>query len=128
MFDLGVRRVGAREGISLPKETMAHLFEQWVGLELRRLLRSRFSLAQVKFWRDHAGPEVDWVIENQQQYLPIEVKWTDSPKLADARHLIKFMQEYNAPKGFIVCRSPDVLYLTDQIMAIPWQQLEQLLP
>lgn len=127
IFDCGVRRIGAKEGTSLPREKMSQLFEQWVGLELRRMLRAKLSLAEVKFWRDHAGPEVDWVIEDQNQYLPIEVKWTDTPKLADAKHLIKFMQEYNAPKGFIICRTPEPLYLTNQIMAVPWHQLEQIL-
>lgn len=30
-------------------------------------------------WRDPAGPEVDWIIENENGYIPIEVKWTDTP-------------------------------------------------
>ncbi|MFA5879593.1 MAG: AAA family ATPase [Candidatus Margulisiibacteriota bacterium] len=127
VFDLGIRRIGAKEGIALPREKMAQLFEQWVGLELRRLLRAKSSLAQVKFWRDHSGPEVDWVIEYQNQYLPIEVKWTNAPKLADAKHLIKFMEEYNAPKGWIICRTPEPLYITDKITAIPWQQIRDIL-
>ena len=33
-FDLGVRRVAAKEGTKLPRDTMGKIFEQFIGLEL----------------------------------------------------------------------------------------------
>jgi predicted AAA+ superfamily ATPase len=84
IFDLGVRRVCAREGTRLPKAHMAHLFEQWVGLELIRAARAASSRYRLMFWRVHQGPEVDWVLVGEGRHIPVEVKWTDTPKRKDA--------------------------------------------
>lgn len=126
-YDLGVRRVAAREGRQLPREYLGHLFEQWVGLELirqTRLLRKRY---RIKYWSDPNGPEADWVIDQGMDvYIPIEVKWTDAPRIEDARHLHLFLQEYpKATKGFVICNTPHALQLSEQVVALPWQQLEK---
>ncbi len=124
LFDLGVRRVGAGEGTRLSQRKMAEIFEQWVGLELRRLTRTAGHATSVHFWRAHDGPEVDWVLQLPDRYIPIEVKWTDTPKLNDARHLSLFMKEYpNTPRAYIICRAPKPLLLSENIMALPWQEL-----
>lgn len=126
-FDLGVRRLAAEEGHQLPEEYMGHLFEQWVGLELRKELSLRSPLAKVTFWRDHNGPEIDWLIQDQDQLTPIEVKWTSTPSLRDAKHLELFLQEYsNAKEGFIICNTPKTLKLSSKITALPWQKLQSL--
>ena len=127
-FDLGVRRVAAHEGKQLPKETMGHLFEQFVGLELLRMGRSQTPVQRVKFWRDPNGPEVDWVVESDQQLTPVEVKWTDTPTPNDARHVHTFLNEYpQAQRGFIVCRIPRPMQISKQVMALPWQELASVL-
>jgi predicted AAA+ superfamily ATPase len=124
IFDMGIRRVGAMEGLSLPKETLGKLFEQWVGLTLRHMSRDTKD-TRISFWRDHAGPEVDWVILQPKRYVPIEVKWTETPTLADARHLHHFLDLYpdEASKGYIVCRTPFAMALSNRVTAIPWQTL-----
>jgi predicted AAA+ superfamily ATPase len=125
MFDLGIRRVGAMEGRALPKEILGRLFEQWVGLTLRQLSRSIVS-TQISFWRDHAGPEVDWVIVQPGRYIPVEVKWTSTPTLQDAKHLTTFMKEYpEATHAYILCRTPFEMALSDRITALPWQAIGQ---
>ena len=55
---------------------MGGLFEQWVGLELVHMLRIYPERSQVMFWRDADGLEVDWIVERNDKYIPIEVKWT----------------------------------------------------
>lgn len=122
-FDLGVRRLAAREGTRLPRERMGELFEQFVGLEAVRFCRAHLATGRVRFWRDPDGPEVDWVVENEGQLLPIEVKLTDTPTLRDARHLAVFLEEYRAERGVVVCTVPRSVRLNDDITAIPWQQL-----
>jgi len=127
-FDLGVRRVAAREGTSLPRDAMGHLFEHFVGLELIRLARLAVDRTRIRFWRDPAGPEVDWVIERENTLTPLEVKWTDSPSVSDAKHLQIFLDEYKtAEKAWIVCQTPRKIKLSDRITAIPWQSLPELL-
>lgn len=125
-FDLGVRREAAREGTELPRETMAHLFEQWIGLELVRIARLRDSHARIRFWRDPSGPEVDWVVERNGVFVPVEVKWTDIPSLADAKNVEVFLREYETAKmGYVVCRATRSAKLSDRVTAIPWQEIEK---
>ena len=123
-FDLGVRRLAAREGRNPPLETMGHLFEQFVGLELLRGARGTNAQHRLRFWRDPDGPEVDWVLDTADGYTPVEVKWTDKPSPNDARHLHVFLREYTqAMTGYVVCRTPRTVQLSPQVQAIPWQEL-----
>ena len=126
-FDLGVRRLAAGEGLAPTPKHLGHLFEQFVGLECVRLCHLHQGRAKVRYWRDLNGPEVDWVIKFADHYIPIEVKWTDAPKVKDAHHLTLFLNEYEqAKKGYIVCQTPNRMQLTDQVDAIPWQDLPSL--
>lgn len=127
-FDMGVRRLAAREGTKLSYETMGRLFEQFVGLELLRRAHGKNQTARIRFWRDPDGPEVDWVIDEEGAYTPIEVKWTEKPSLSDIRHLDVFLSEYKSAKtGYLVCRVPREVKLSDRVSAISWQSLGQLI-
>jgi len=125
-FDLGVRRACAGDGIGMPRKLMANLFEHYVGNELvyRGLLD--YPSARVRYWRDTAGPEVDYILELNGKYIPIEVKWSDAPNAHDTRHLKKFMEEYpqKAEKGYIVCQTPHRYKINNDILALPWQELD----
>lgn len=123
LFDLGLRRSCAHEGTQLPESYLGHLFEQWVGLELIRLARLQGPQWQIQHWRDNNGAEVDWIIVHNKKIIPVEVKWTDGPTTKDARHLKTFLQEYNIPKGYIICRTPRPLQISDAILALPWQSI-----
>jgi predicted AAA+ superfamily ATPase len=104
------------------------LFEQFVGAELSRYLRIDTSNARLKYWRDHNGPEIDYVIDMHKHYLPIEVKWTEQPSTNDCRHLQQFMSEYDCSEfGYVVCRTPRERKLSDRIIALPWQSLPKIL-
>ena len=121
-FDLGVRRLCAHEGVSLPKEYLGRLFEQLIGLELIRCSRLFSPQIDILFWRDSQGPEVDWVIRKQNLYIPIEVKWSSHVTLSDAKYLQSFLSEYeNTQNGYIICRVERKIKLADRIYAIPWQ-------
>lgn len=123
-FDLGVRRVCANEGLQLPDSIMGNLFEQFIGMELQRMIRLHNPALQLKYWRDHAGPEIDYVVDLQGRYCPIEVKWTELPKENHCRHLLTFMDEYATTEyGYVICRAPKKMLLHKKILAIPWQEL-----
>lgn len=128
IYDLGVRRIAAGEGPDIPSKYMGDLFEQWVGLELLRLLRMKPKKSSLYYWRDQSGAEVDWVLEAESKYTPIEVKWTKDPSFRDARHLQTFIKEYpNCSKGFVVCRIPRRQKLSEDITAVPWTELNSIL-
>lgn len=124
LYDLGVRRLAAREGTSFPEKYMGSLFEQWVGLELLHMLRQYPERSQLMFWRDADGVEVDWIVERHNEYIPIKVKWTENPHPGDAKHIKTFLNEYsNAKIGYVVSRVHRKQKLADRIFAIPWQDL-----
>ncbi len=122
-FDLGVRNAAAE----MPLEAAAvrahpgPLFEQWVGVELWKRLQY-LGAGKLQYLRTKGGAEVDYVIARAGRLVPIEVKWTEHPSLADARHLSGFLSEHrsNAPRGYIVCRCTEPLALDERITAIPW--------
>ena len=127
-FDLGVRRVCANEGTRLPDKMLGHLFEQFIGMELQRYLRLYNPASTLKYWRDHGGPEVDYVIDLQGTYCPIEVKWAEMPKENHCKHLLTFMNEYPTTEhGYLVCRTSRKMLLHNKILAIPWQELFQII-
>jgi len=106
---------------------MGHLFEQYIGLELIRLARMSPAVTSIKFWRDPGGPEVDWIIEQNHSYVPIEVKWTKTPSLKDTKGLNIFLKEYRSKTGYIVCQTPRKVKLSDNIYAIPWESIHSLI-
>ena len=123
-FDLGVRRFCALEGKPLSLESQGQLLEQLIGLELFRFKHLHKDMMNIYFWRDNSGVEVDYVIEKNNQLIPIEVKLTKYPTLKDARHLITFLEEYTqASHAYIVCDCPMPSRISDTITAIPWGQL-----
>ncbi len=126
-FDLGVRRVAAREGTKLSRDTMGKIFEQFVGLELLRCVHANHSTARIRFWRDPDGPEVDWVIDKNGAYIPVGVKWTENPATSDIRYLEVFLSEYSsAETGYLVCQIPRKAKLSDRVFALPWQSIDEL--
>ena len=124
IYDLGVRRLAAGEGKDIPDKYMGDLFEQWVGLELIRQMRTFPTKSSLMFWRDQSGPEVDWIIDWKSQYIPVEVKYTENPRIEHARHVQTFIDEYsNCHHGYVICRAPRAQKLAPSITALPWKEL-----
>ena len=128
VFDLGIRRLAAKEGIQTSEEILGRLFEQYIGLELKKLARQSDDIIRIKFWKDTSGAEIDWIIEKTDSVLPIEVKWTSSPKISDAKHLQALMNEMPQIKqSAIICRVERPIKLSDKVTAYPWTHLPKLL-
>lgn len=124
-FDLGVRRVAAAEGRATNPRQLGELFEQFVGLELINIIHSGPYFYKLNYWRDSAGPEVDYVLDTRDEKIPIEVKYKNMPTVQDAKHLFKFIEEYQAKKGYVVCTTPKrfIIHKDPTIIALPWQEL-----
>jgi hypothetical protein len=77
---------------------------------------------RLTYLRTKSGAEIDFIVDLGKRLLPIEVKWTDTPNLTDARHPLAFLDEQHthAPHGYIVCRCPRPLRLHERITALPW--------
>lgn len=129
-FDLGVRRISSGEGTKLPDRLLGELFEQFIGLQLKTLLDLNYPNARLRYWKDVTGPEVDYVIEIDKKFIPLEIKWSDNVTSKAAKHLYKFLDEYkDCEQAFIICRA-DKKYNIDKeknITVLPWQDLREVL-
>lgn len=126
-FDNGVRNAAAhlRLDSDLLKTQKGLLFENWVGQELIHRCLYAGRTYRLSFWRTAHGAEVDYVLETPDEVIPIEVKASESPSEADARHVKLFLTTYpdRARRGYVVCRCSAPRRLTESIEAIPWSYL-----
>jgi predicted AAA+ superfamily ATPase len=83
---------------------------------------ARVARAELGYWRTTLGEEVDLVIEAGGKLLPIEVKATASPRIADCAHLRTFRSEYGsqARAGLLLHTGQSVEWLTADVLAAPW--------
>ncbi len=77
---------------------------------------------QVLHWRTASGQEVDFVVEDRDRLLPIEIKATSRPMARDARHLAAFRDEYgDAVAGCLLLHAGDGTFrMGEGIVAAPW--------
>ncbi len=126
-YDNGVRNAAAHYHFSadLLKSQMGQLLENWVGQELIHRCLFAGRAYRLSFWRTAHGAEVDYVLETPNETIPIEVKATGSPSLADASHLKLFLETYpeRARRGYIICRCETPRRLAGNIEAVPWRNL-----
>jgi len=99
----------------------AHL-ENLVLHDLVAWRDARVDRVELAYWRTTIGEEVDFVIEAGGKLLPIEVKATAKPRLADCAHLRTFRQEYGrkARAGLLLHTGRTVEWLTPDVLAVPW--------
>jgi len=99
----------------------AHL-ENLVLHDLLAWRDARIGQAEIFYWRTTIGEEVDFVIEQGERLLPIEVKASDRPRIRDARHLSSFLAEYGgrARSGLILHAGKTLEWLAPNVLAAPW--------
>ena len=83
---------------------------------------ARLERAELYYWRTTTGEEVDFVVESAGQLLPMEVKSTTRPRLADAAGLRSFRAEYGkrARRGLLLHNGDMLEWLTPDVLAAPW--------
>ena len=82
----------------------------------------RVPRPEVLFWRTSKGIEVDLVIETRGALVPVEVKSRQTLRVSDARHLRTFLRDYDdqSPAGVMVYAGRETYWLTDRVLAVPW--------
>ncbi|MGE3772436.1 MAG: ATP-binding protein [Gammaproteobacteria bacterium] len=104
-----------------PEPGGAHL-ENLVLNDLLAWRDARLEHTEITYWRTAAGEEVDFVIESGSSLLPIEVKASTRPRLADVRHLLSFRAEYGrkARAALLLHGGSTFEWLADGVLAAPW--------
>ena len=82
----------------------------------------RVDRADVFYWRTAAGEEVDLVVEVAGRLLPIEVKATARPRLADTVSLRSFRAEYGkrSRAALLLHTGTTLEWLASDVLATPW--------
>ncbi|MFQ3548595.1 MAG: ATP-binding protein [Armatimonadota bacterium] len=101
------------------------IMETAVITEIYKTYFNRGIQPQIYFWRTSKGQEVDIVLENQGELIPIEVKQTATPKTTLIGGLKIFMSDYKhkTKKGWLVHLGKNTLPLSPNITAIPYTKL-----
>lgn len=99
----------------------AHL-ENLVLTDLLAWRDSQVPRPEILYWRTAQGEEVDFVIEWKGKVLPIEVKSTAQPRLADARGLQAFRAEYPdlTRAGLLLHTGTETGWIANGVLAVPW--------
>lgn len=98
------------------------LFENLLLQDLLCWRDARIERVELSYWRTAIGEEVDFVIEAGEKLLPIEVKATARPRLADVKHLRTFRAEYGsmARAGLLLHTGSTIEWLAPDVLAVPW--------
>jgi predicted AAA+ superfamily ATPase len=72
-------------------------------------------------WRLGSGQEVDFILEENGQLLPLEIKAANTVGADDARHLVTFRERHpNTPRGVLLSNDPQIRVIRPGILACPW--------
>ncbi len=71
------------------------------------------------FWRTAQGDEVDLLIDHGRRQAPFEVKLHSSPRMDDARGLVKCMETLHFPHGYLVYPGRERYSLGRGVTALP---------
>jgi predicted AAA+ superfamily ATPase len=75
----------------------------------------------VYHWRLAGGQEVDFILQENQQLVAIEIKATTDANKRDARHLYTFLDRYpNTVRGVLLTCDPEIKQLNGNLIAAPW--------
>jgi predicted AAA+ superfamily ATPase len=86
---------------SIALAVMGYRKEFLVGRLMGQFVESAF--AKPYFWRDKQKNEVDAVL-TENGLVPIEVKYRNSISQSDLKGIIKFMEKYESPKGYVATK------------------------
>lgn len=72
-------------------------------------------------WRLSSGQEVDFILEQNGELLPVEIKPSNNVGVGDARHLATFRERHaHTPRGVLVSCDPTIRMLKPGLVACPW--------
>lgn len=80
-----------------------------------------YFTAQLHYWRDHKGVEVDLVIDRGTTLLPVEIKSARTWTPAFAEHLIRFMGWSGATAGVVLYDGEQEFTTSEGVRVCNWR-------
>lgn len=114
--------------VSAPAAVASHpnwgaIFETAVFAEIRKAISIISPPPIVHHWRTNGGAEVDFILERNGVFFPIEVKATSSPSRRDTTGITAFRKTYprlKIAKGLVVSPCVAFLPVSENDFAMPW--------
>ncbi|MBN2035774.1 MAG: ATP-binding protein [Chitinispirillaceae bacterium] len=114
--------------ISSPTAILSHpmwgcIFETCVANEINKTLNAMSPSPIVYHWRSHGGAEVDFIIEKDGAFYPVEVKASSHPGRGDTSGISAFRKAHpglDIAPGAIVAPTAESYPVTEQDWVIPW--------
>lgn len=104
------------------KYSFATLFENYVIMEILKSYHNAGERADVYFYRDSYGHEIDLLFFRNNTFYPVEIKKTASPNIKDVKNF-QLLKEYfptvNIGEGGIICTYDQLLQLNSTTSIIP---------
>jgi predicted AAA+ superfamily ATPase len=104
------------------REPRGEHLENLVLMDLLAWRDAESPESQILFWRTHLGEEVDFVIENGDRLVAIEVKAGPRVGPRETRHLRAFREQYGgAVHGSLLLHTGEaVFWAAERVLAVPW--------
>ncbi|MEK6749511.1 MAG: ATP-binding protein [Pseudomonadota bacterium] len=102
------------------------LFETAVACELLKQASTFYTRPAFYHWRAAGGAEVDLILERDGVLYPVEIKLTANPNRRHGSGIDAFRKAYpqrNIALGAVICAVEEPRWLSDNIVAIPWNLL-----
>lgn len=123
-YDTGLRNYALdRFGNIKDSGDFGFLFQNIVYNILKETIR--FSSRKIHFWRTKDGAEVDFIIDDGNKIIPIEVKYADLKKEEITRSMRNFMTKYAPRRAFVITPAFDkkIILAGTEILFIPFYKL-----
>lgn len=123
-FDCGVTNAFTRQlstNLIAGSPLYGKLFEQFVVLELFRLVDYCHREIKISYLRLHSGLEIDLILEEGDRLIAVEIKSSAAPQAAEVKHLVYFGREFPNAKLYLVCATPRA-YKIDSVEVVPWKE------
>lgn len=106
------------------KKEYGFLFETMILHHLKVWASLKVPTPLIYFWRLGSGEEVDFVIEKENEIIPVEVKATNDIGYSDIKNLLIFLSAYPQTKfGLLIYTGDRVIRLSQKIIAVPFNML-----
>jgi uncharacterized protein len=108
--------------LSREREPRGEHLETLVACDLFAWTRSQSGAPNVFYWRTPKGAEIDFVVDDGHQLLPIEVKATAQPSTRDMSSMRVFLDDYpeRARAGLLLHTGDQTFWIAKNILAAPW--------
>jgi hypothetical protein len=96
--------------------------ETWVAAELRKLIAAAGPRIGLWYWRPHAGREVDFLIEQGERLVAVEVKWSQRISDADVASLHQCARDLKSRVrlGILLYPGTEAIALDARTLALPF--------